>query len=162
MSQSVLVWQMDIAQRSQTPKTDCDLRLLLRLLLVLLLLRILQLDLASRVELAEEVLRVEGDGCGEGLFVAGKLQVLWYSPRVPAGAASAKGHCALGHFLSGRIGDDHGRIERGIAGRGHLLAVLRRPLHLPDLLAHVLQAADQKSLVGNPEHGGQPDLRLPA
>ena len=34
-----------------------------------------------------------------------KLQILRYSPRVPAGAVSAKGHHALGDFLAGGVRD---------------------------------------------------------
>ena len=55
-------------------------------------------------------------------LLPGQLQILWYSPRVPAGAVSAKGHRALGDFLAGRVGDRDDGIEREIA-RNWFLAV---------------------------------------
>jgi hypothetical protein len=46
---------------------------------------------------AVELLRVVGHSHGQHFGVAAQGQVVRYTPRVPAGAASAKGHDALGH-----------------------------------------------------------------
>jgi hypothetical protein len=48
----------------------------------------------------------------EGFFVTVELEVVWRSPRVPAGTVSAEGHDALGDFFSISPCYDHLRIER--------------------------------------------------
>ena len=59
----------------------------------------------------------------EGLLVPCKLEVIWYPPRVPTRAVSAKGHLALGHNLSIGPRDDHIRIKGEILFYGLCLTI---------------------------------------
>ena len=76
-------------------------------------------DLSLCSYLAVELLGFVGHGDGEFFFVTLQFQILWYTPRVPAGACSAKGHNALGHDLAIGPGDD----DLGIKGFIHLASV---------------------------------------
>jgi len=48
---------------------------------------------------------------GEGFFFAVDLEVIGDTPRVPAGAASAKWHFTFGDYLAGGVGYFDFRIE---------------------------------------------------
>ncbi len=48
---------------------------------------------------------------GKGFLIAADFQIVRHTPRVPAGAASAKRHFALGHHLSCRVLNLHDWIQ---------------------------------------------------
>ena len=54
-------------------------------------------DFSGGLDFAVQFLRVVVHGDRKDFFLAGHFQVLWYSPRVPAGAVSSKGHFAFGY-----------------------------------------------------------------
>ncbi len=68
-------------------------------------------DLPCGAHLAVQLLCIVGHRHGQLFFVAGEGQIVRYTPRVPAGARSAKGHDALGDHFAVGSGDDHLRIE---------------------------------------------------
>jgi hypothetical protein len=68
-------------------------------------------DLPLPDDLAIKLLCVVAYFDGEGFFVAIELEIIRYSPRVPARAVSAKGHHALGYFIAVGSRDDHFGIE---------------------------------------------------
>ena len=86
--------------------------------------------------------RVVRHGRGEGFLIAGYFQVRWYSPRVPATAASSKRHRTVGDLLAGRVGDGHGRMQRRIPGNADRLALFVRSRPRPRLILQVIQASD--------------------
>lgn len=61
---------------------------------------------------AVELLRLIGHGYGQFFLHTFQFEIVWYTPRVPAGACSAKGHDALGHHLAIGPGNDDFGIER--------------------------------------------------
>ncbi len=68
-------------------------------------------DLPCRAHFAVKLQRIVLHLHVEGLFVAVEFEVIWYSPRVPAGAVSPKGHRTLGNLFAVSARDDHIRIE---------------------------------------------------
>ncbi len=86
-------------------------------------------DAPAGTNLSVEFERVVEHLHREGFLIAGELQSGRYSPRVPAGAVSAKGHGALGDLFAVSPGDEHLRIEQA---RGALAALVRGPVQSAD------------------------------
>lgn len=68
-------------------------------------------DPASADDLTVEFLCIISGGDSESFFITIELKIIRYTPRVPAGARSAKGHNALGDHLAVSSFDHHLRIE---------------------------------------------------
>jgi hypothetical protein len=72
-------------------------------------------DLSFCGNLAVEFLSFIGNSNSERFLITIQLEIIWYTPRVPACAASAKGHGALDDHLAVGTGNHDGRIERLIS-----------------------------------------------
>ena len=64
-------------------------------------------DLSCCAYLAIKFLRIVLYLYNEGLFTVVEFKIVWYSPRVPAGAVSSEGHDALGDFFTIRSRNNH-------------------------------------------------------
>ena len=99
-----------------------------------------QIELARAVDGPVKFPRVERHIHRKRLAVAGQFQVRWYSPRVPTGATSPKGHRTAGDLFACGVRDGHLRREGRVHGHVPRLAVRAHVRPFSDLLLRVVES----------------------